>query len=72
MGCPPRVLGCFRVHNNQKTTAIAEVGKEEMKRLRLEHLGFDPDDAQVSRAIAGFLRRHVLFHRLYKLGLMRY
>ena len=66
----PRFLGCFRVHDEQKTTKILDVAKREMERLRLTHLGFVPKPEQIDRAIAGYLRRHVICHRLYKLKLV--
>jgi glycosyltransferase involved in cell wall biosynthesis len=68
----PRFLGCFRVHPQQKTTAESDVGLVESNRLRLEHLGFSPSQSDVHRAIRGFMRRHVLFHRMYKMPLVRY
>ena len=68
----PRFLSGFRVHEAQKTTRNATVGAEESRRLRQTHLGFDPTPKQIDKAIAGYLRRHVLYHRLYKLKLLRY
>jgi glycosyltransferase involved in cell wall biosynthesis len=68
----PRFLGCFRVHAQQKTSAEGDVGLAESQRLRLQHLGFAPTQREVNRAIRGFVRKHVLFHRLYKLPLVQY
>jgi glycosyltransferase involved in cell wall biosynthesis len=68
----PCFLACFRVHDMQKTTDGAEIVRMEMNRLRRAHLGFEPGDRALQRAIAGYLRRHVLFHRLYKLGVLKY
>src|SRR5262245_37299930 len=68
----PRFLACFRVHAKQKSTAMVEVGSREQRRLRHAHLGYDPDRAAVHRATRGYLRRHVLFHGLYRLGLLKY
>jgi hypothetical protein len=68
----PRFLSGFRVHEAQKTTRNATVGAEESRRLRQTHLGFDPTPKQIDKAIAGYLRRHVLYHRLYKLKVLRY
>jgi hypothetical protein len=67
----PRFLGCFRVHSEQKTTTIADVGHEEQQRLRQIHLGAVPDGRAIGRHIAGYLRKQVLFHRLYKLGVLK-
>ena len=66
----PRFLGCFRVHERQKTTAMRRVGAEEQRRLRRQHLGYDPTGKEIGRNIKRYLRRHVLFHRLYKLRLL--
>jgi len=68
----PRFLGCFRVHDEQKTTAMMEVGHNKQRQLRRIHLGRDPTGPEVDRAIRPYLRRHVLFHRLYKLKLLNY
>jgi hypothetical protein len=68
----PRFLACFRVHDAQKTTDIFDVGQQETQRLRKVHFGFDPDAKTVARAIAPYLRRHVLYHRLHKLNILRY
>jgi glycosyltransferase involved in cell wall biosynthesis len=68
----PRFLACFRVHDEQKSTAMAEVGNNEQRRLRQAHLGYDPDGGEIHRAIRGYLHRHVLFHGLYRWGLLKY
>lgn len=68
----PRFLGCFRVHDVQKTTTIFDVGQEESRRLRRVHLGFDPTPPMFRKATASYLRRQVLYHRLYKLNILRY
>jgi glycosyltransferase involved in cell wall biosynthesis len=68
----PRFLGCFRVHDTQKTTSNFGVGEEESRRLRRIHLGYDPSPSMIRNAAAGYLRRHVLLHRLYKLKCVHY
>ena len=68
----PRFLACFRVHDKQKSTAMMAVGTDEQRQLRQAHLGYDPDRGQIHRATRGYLRRHVLFHGLYRLGLLKY
>ena len=68
----PRFLACFRVHDEQKSTAMIEVGSSEQRRLRQAHLGYDPDGAAIQRATRAYLRRHVLFHGLFRLGLVKY
>jgi GT2 family glycosyltransferase len=66
----PRFLACFRWHDRQKTSAMRQTGADEEKRLRRRHLGYDPTRKEISRKIRGYLRRHVLFHRAYKLRLL--
>lgn len=66
----PRFLACFRIHGRQKTSAMRAVGAEEQKRLRRQHIGFDPTGREIGRSIKPYLRRHVLYHRLYKLRLL--
>ena len=51
---------------------MMEVGNSEQRRLRQVHLGIDPDRGEIYRATRGYLRRHVLFHGLYRLGLFKY
>lgn len=61
----PLFLGCFRVHEAQKTTAINDVGAMESARLRQTHLGFAPTQAEVEKAIAGYVGRHRVVNRLH-------
>lgn len=68
----PRYLGCFRVHGLQKTLVMMDVGHEEMHRIRELTLGRRPKRNEVDRAIRPYLRRQGLFHRLHKIGLLRY
>ena len=68
----PRYLGCFRVHGLQKTLVMMDVGHEEMYRVRELTLGRRPKRNEVDRAIRPYLRRQGLFHRLHKIGLLRY
>lgn len=67
----PRFLGCFRVYPNQKTSAMHDVGQEEQDRLRLRVHGCSFRRADINAAIAGYMKKQVLYHRLYKLGIMR-
>lgn len=68
----PRYLGCFRVHGAQKTLTMMDVGHEEMHRVRELALGRRPKRSEVDRAGRSYLRRQGLFHRLHKIGLLRY
>ena len=68
-----RFLGAFRVHPHQKTSAaIHELGVKEMNRLRERCLGKRVTDSEIARATAGYLRRSVVFHKLYRAGILRY
>jgi GT2 family glycosyltransferase len=68
----PRFLACFRVHDRQKTSSTYEIGREEMQRLRLRHLGFTPSQRQVERAVAPYLARQLATHWMYRTGLLRH
>jgi FkbM family methyltransferase len=69
----PRFLGGFRVHDAQKTSAqIEDVGANEMRRLRLRSMMRHVTNEEVDRAVQRYLRRHVVYHKLYRLGLLRY
>lgn len=68
----PRFLACFRIHEQQKTSAMMTVGHQEMARLRQMHLGHEPEYSEINRSINAYLQRQVLFHWLYKFGLLRH
>ncbi|HEV2950251.1 MAG TPA: glycosyltransferase family 2 protein [Gemmataceae bacterium] len=69
----PRFLGCFRLHPGQKTSSqLAHLGLHEMNRLRERCNGRPVSYTEISRHIAGYLFRHVIYHRLYLLGILRY
>lgn len=68
----PRFLGCFRIHPEQKTTAIKDVGDRESAKLHAQHLGKVPSPAEVRRNIKGYLKRHVWIDNLYRFGLARF
>jgi len=68
----PRFLGCFRVHEAQKTTSRRDVGDLESARLRERYLGRPVEPRDFNRAIRSYLRRHVLTIRAYKLRLVQY
>ncbi|MES2212651.1 MAG: glycosyltransferase, partial [Pseudomonadota bacterium] len=55
----PRFLGCFRVHDEQKTNQhIARVGTEEMRRLRVREHKYEPSIISIYKATAPYLMRH--------------
>jgi FkbM family methyltransferase len=69
----PRFLGAFRVHDEQKSSAlINDVGASEMARLREREHGRPVGQAELSRSLRGFLLRHIVYQKLYRLGLLRY
>ena len=68
----PRFLGCFRIHDMQKTTSERDVGEVESARLRQQYLGRTVSHREIESAIRSYLRRHVLTVRGYKLGILRY
>ncbi len=69
----PRFLGIFRVHSEQKTSArIYESGMEEMNLLRQRQWGRAVDLVEVNQAIAPFYWRSVLYHQLYRAGILHY
>lgn len=69
----PRFLGAFRVHPHQKTSMqMQEIGQQEMNRIRERCLGRSVNVAEIGRAIRPYLRSHLVCHKLYRLGLLRY
>jgi glycosyltransferase involved in cell wall biosynthesis len=69
----PRFLGGFRLHPGQKTaTQLAHLGYPEMSRLRERCHGRPVTYAEISWHIARYLVWHVVYQRLYQLGLLRY
>jgi hypothetical protein len=69
----PRFLGAFRVHDDQKRSArIADLGAREMAELRERQHGRRVAGAEVRRRIRGYLLRHMLYQKLYRLGILDY
>jgi GT2 family glycosyltransferase len=68
----PRFLGAFRVHAEQKTTAeLLDKGAPEMDRIRQRLHGRPVDLEDIRRHMRPYMIRHVLYNRLYQLGLYR-
>ncbi len=67
-----RFLACFRVHDRQKTTRNYDVGRREMRALRLKYLGHAPTQMEIVRAIAPYLMRQFIFHWSHRLGLLKH
>ena len=69
----PRFLGAFRVHSEQKTSAqLFELGLPEMNRLCERTHGRSVPYRERYRNIAPYLCRHLWYHGMYRLGLVRY
>jgi glycosyltransferase involved in cell wall biosynthesis len=69
----PRFLGAFRVHPHQKTSSeMDDVGFREMTRLRERYHHRPVPLSEVRHHQRAYLRKHVLLHKLYRLGLIRY
>jgi glycosyltransferase involved in cell wall biosynthesis len=55
----PRLIGGFRVHDNQKTkTNIKITGTNEMNILRERELGFIPDDVEIHKHLKKYIANH--------------
>src|SRR5258705_3140859 len=69
----PRFLGCFRIHTEQKTSAmIDDVGQEEMQLLRRRYLGHNPTQRQIYHAAMPFLTLQLCYHWMYRLKILKY
>jgi glycosyltransferase involved in cell wall biosynthesis len=69
----PRFLGAFRVHRGQKTSArMRDTGMREMERLRQRVHGQTVPAGEIARGIRSYLRRHMVYQKLYNWGLLRY
>lgn len=69
----PRFLGCFRVHDAQKTTAWKDEHlTAEMRKLRKRSLGHEPAPQELRRGIRPYMRRHHALRKLYSARLVRY
>jgi glycosyltransferase involved in cell wall biosynthesis len=66
-----RFLGCFRVHAAQKTSSqMEERGVFEMARLRERCHGRAVTDDEIRRQVRPYLWRHLVRHKLYRLGVI--
>gem|GEM_PF-2462605 len=69
----PRFLGAFRVHTEQKSQArINDIGAKESSRLREQYIGKSVSEAEIYYKILPYLKKHVIYHKLYRLGILRY
>ncbi len=71
--CLPRFLGAFRVHTHQKTsTQLADLGAAEMARLRRQCHGRPVSWVEIGRGLGPYMAKSVVYHWLYRLGLLKY
>ena len=69
----PRFLSMFRVHAAQKSTAqINDLGLREMNLLRQRIHGYEVQPDEINSNLRAYLRRSIIYHKLYRLGLLRY
>ena len=68
----PRFLACFRVHDEQKTAAIYDVGRREMQALRKQYVGHEPTQGRIYRAMFPYLARQWVYHWMHRIGILRY
>lgn len=63
----PRLVGAFRIHEHQKTSAaINDVGHLEMDRIRERVLGRVPKMNEIRKAILPFLIKHVFVDLVFR------
>ena len=68
----PRFLGAFRVHADQKTNAeLVDKGTPEMQRLRQRIHGREVTLEDIRRHMRPYMIAHVVYNRLYQIGLYR-
>lgn len=69
----PRFLGAFRIHTHQKTSAeMSKNGIKEIERLRTRCQDRKVSYYEVSANTRRYRLKHLLYHNLYKIGLLRY
>jgi hypothetical protein len=69
----PRFLGCFRVHGGQKTSSQIEgFGLLEMTRCRESALGRPTSRTEILSAVRPYLWRSLLYHLMYRCGILAY
>ncbi len=69
----PRFLAAFRVHPQQKTSQeLATRGCQEMARLRKRIHGREVSNLEAHHQIRHYMRKHVAYDWLYRLGVFRF
>ena len=65
----PRFLGCFRVHEDQKTALLAGIGRDEAYLLRQRRFGRQLEDWELSRGVRRYMLGQAIWQWLYRAGL---
>jgi glycosyltransferase involved in cell wall biosynthesis len=69
----PRFLAAFRMHSRQKTIIhMDHAGINEISRLRRQIHGREVGWKEIKRHSYPYLVRSMMYHQLYRLGLLRY
>lgn len=69
----PRFLGAFRLHLSQKSLSkMEDTGFVEMTRLRQRCHGRAVRQSEIRRHLYGYLLRHIVYQKLYRLGFLNY
>jgi len=63
----PRFLACFRVHDEQKTSSLQQVGRQECDILRKRTFGIVPTYREINDGLHRYMRRHVTLHIVSRL-----
>jgi glycosyltransferase involved in cell wall biosynthesis len=66
-----RFLACFRVHDQQKTSATYDIGHAEMQTLRKRYLGHSPGRRELLWALLPYLTKQYAYHLLYNMRVLR-
>ncbi len=69
----PRFLGAFRIHPNQKTSSVInERGNMEMNWIRERVHGRPVTNEEINKGIRRYMYKHIIYHKLYEFGVLRY
>jgi hypothetical protein len=69
----PRFLAAFRVHAAQKTTTpLNSNASREVARLLKQIHGVEVTSREIYRMSRSYLRRSMIIHKMYQLGILRY
>jgi GT2 family glycosyltransferase len=68
----PRFLGCFRIHERQKTSARLELGLAEQAILRARWVAPDWTWSGIYRDLAPYMLRQHAYQYAWRLGLLRH